>query len=221
MDDPTSSDAPDPGTTTVTERSLPATLFTAWRGLISSIAKLFVQLASSARSLARSWTRQWLAVREYHRTSALPWESTDARIRETAAAVGVRAFVFGAILAGLVTAATRGLVLPAVVTVAGEVLWAAIRFIIIALLMPRGAIGRAGLSIAFLAGLLPYALGATWLLRAVSLLLSAVLTHRGLVGAGLRARDTRLAIGWSFGGQIAVIAGGWLARALIAIVASS
>lgn len=105
------------------------------------------------------------------------------------------------------------------VAAAGEVLWASMRFIIIALLMPRGVISRSRLSVAFLAGLLPYALGITWLLRLIALGASASLTHRGLVGAGVSRDDTRVVIGWAFGGQAAVLATGWLVRAVVALVA--
>ncbi len=97
-------------------------------------------------------------------------------------------------------------------------LWAGARFIIIAMLMPRGAITRTRLSIVFLSGLLPYAFGATWLLRMVALGGSALLTRRGLLGAGVSARDVRVTVGWSFGGQAAILVGGWLVRAVIALI---
>ena len=202
-------------------RAVPTGLFAAWRRIVGSFAGLFPRIVRGARSAVQHWIGQWKRVRSYHLHAAEPWTDATAVERETAAAVGTRAFLFGLAAAGILAATSRGLPGPAVVTVAAEVLWAGVRFIIIAMLMPRGVIGRARLSVAFLAGLLPYALGATWLLRMIALAGSAALTHRGLLGAGVAEGDARITIGWSFGGQAAILVGGWLLRAVIALLSLS
>lgn len=197
--------------------TLAVDLFAAWRRVIGAVARAFARMATIMRSAARTWIAQWRLVLQYHASAAEAW-SRDATTRETAAALGVRGFVFGMTLAGITMAATRDLWLPGVITVVSEVLWAGMRFIIIALLMPRGAIGRSRLYVAYLAGLLPYAIGATWFLRLLALGLSALLTYRGLLGAGVAKDDAKVTLGWSFGGQAGIIAGGWLLRALLAAV---
>lgn len=200
-------------------RALPSALFAAWRGAVSGAASSILRVGSGVRASARAWVRQWPLVREYHSVSALPWDSHDGVARQTAAAVGLRAFLFGLILLGISISASTSRWLPVAVGVGSQVLWAGARFIILALLMPRGAIGRARLSTAYLAGLLPYAFAATWLLQLAALAVSAVLTRRGLTGAGVAERDAGIAIAWAFGGQAAIVVGGWAARALIAFVA--
>jgi hypothetical protein len=86
-------------------------------------------------------------------------------------------------------------------------------------MLPPGTTDRARLSAAYFAGLLPYVLGVTPVLRAVSLGASAYLTHRGLVGTGVTPGDAGRSVAWSFGGQVGVIAAGWAMRALVALVA--
>lgn len=198
---------------------VPSGLFTAWRRTIGAVASWPSRLSRFAASALRAWLSHWSDALVYHRQAAEAWTSAGTDQRRAAAALGLRAFIFGMIALAIVTASTGTGWGPGLVAAASEVLWAAMRFIIMALVMPRGVIGRARLSSAFLAGLLPYALGVTWLLRLGALGASAMLTHRGLVGAGVPRRDARLAIGWSFGGQAAVLAGGWLIRAIIALVA--
>ncbi|MDO8848212.1 MAG: hypothetical protein Q7W51_07510 [Coriobacteriia bacterium] len=221
MDEPHATDGVESDTDTPPLRAVPYGLFSAWRRMVNSIAGVVPRVVNGARSAVRTWIGQWRRVREYHRHASEPWTVATAADRETAAAVGTRAFLFGVVIAGIVTAQSSGLWGPAVVTTGTEVLWAGARFIIIAMLMPRGTITRTRLSIAFLAGLLPYAFGATWPLRMVALGGSALLTRRGLLGAGVSARDVRVTVGWSFGGQAAILVGGWLVRAVIALITLS
>lgn len=133
--------------------------------------------------------------------------------------MGLRAFVFGLLLSGIGISTSTSRWLPIAVAVGSQVLWAGARFIIIALLMPWGAIDRPRLSTAYLAGLAPYALAATWVLQFAAIAVSAVLTQRRLVGAGVSQRDARTAIAWAFGGQAGVAAGIWVARALVVLAA--
>lgn len=219
MQDPASDHSPEPPVQPVALGSVPTGLFAVWRRAIAAVASWPVRAGRGAISLTRSWASQWRATLRYHQDADRPWESVGATGREVAAALGLRAFVFGLIALAMLTASARNEWGPGAVVAAGEILWAGMRFIIIALLMPRGVIDRSRLSVAFLAGLLPYAFGVTWLLRLVALGASASLTHRGLVGAGVSRDDTRVVIGWAFGGQAAVLAGGWLVRAIVALLA--
>lgn len=199
----------------------PSGFFATWHRLVASMAAAATRSGRMVAAALRSWVAQWSQVRTYHANPALAFDADVDTGRKTAAAVGARAFVFGIVIAGILTSLPTGLPVPGVLTVAGEVLWAAARFVILALVLPRGAIDRSRLSVAFLAGLLPYAVGATATLRIASLALSALLTRRGLIGAGMASRATDVAIGWSFGGQMGVIALGWLARLALTLVASA
>lgn len=211
-------DAPrEPRTDEPDIRSVPAGLFAAWRRMISGLASIGTRTGAGVRRLAARWARQWPLVRAYHAGAALPWEPAGDRERRAAAALGLRAFVFGLVLCGIGTSASTSRWLPIAVAVGSQVLWAGVRFIIVALLMPRGAIDRARLSTAYLAGLTPYVFAATWALQLAALAASALLTARGLLGAGVPRRDVRIAIAWAFGGQVAVAAGLWVMRALVVL----
>lgn len=203
----------------VTFGAVPSGFFAVWRRAIGAAVGIPARVGRSMSRVARSWWSQWRGALEYHRNAAAPWETAESASREAAAALGARGFMFGMIALAIVTASARNVWGPGVVAAGGEILWAGVRFIIIALLMPRGAIGRSRLSVAFLAGLFPYAIGVTWLLRLVALGASAVLTLRGMRGAGVSESDSRVAVGWAFGGQAAVLAAGWIVRAIVALVA--
>lgn len=204
-----------------TQRAILSGVFPAWHRLVSSVAGLYARTVVAASAAAKNWVGQWSLVVAYHKDPVTAWASADARCRTTAAAIGARAFAFGIVATALIGAATKGAWTSGLLILITELLWAAARFIIIAMLMPKGSITRARLSMAFLAGLVPYALGMTAPLRVVSLLLSALLTHRGLSGAGVAARDVNIAIGWSFGGQAGFVVAGWLARAALVLVAGN
>lgn len=201
--------------------AVPSGVFAMWHRLVASMMAATARSGRMVASVARSWTAQWSRVRTYHADPALAFDADLDADRKTAAAAGIGAFAFGVLIAGILASLPTGLPVPGLLTVASETLWAVARFVILALLVPRGAIDRARLSVAFLAGLLPYAIGATAALRIASLALSAVLTRRGLLGAGVNPRATNVAIGWSFGGQIGVLALGWLARFALALVAGA
>lgn len=198
-------------------RSVPAGLFAAWRRMISGLASLGARTGAGARRLAVAWAGQWPLIRSYHAGAASPWEPAGESARRTSGALGLRAFIFGLVLCGISVSTTTSRWLPVAVAVGSQVLWASARFIIVALLMPRGVIDRTRLSTAYLAGLMPYALAATWVFQLAALAASAVLTERGLLGAGVPRRDARIAIAWAFGGQAAVVAGLWVARALLVL----
>lgn len=187
------------------------------RGASSSVAVLR-RLARVFLVAGRRWVVQWQRVWDYLRGAGDPWRDEGAEGREAAAAAGVRAFALGLVLAGWAAVSAKNTWMPGLAVILAELLWAAARFVIIAWLMPRGAIDRRRLSVAYLAGLLPFVVGVTAPLRVVALVASAYLTRQGLRGAGVRMRDVDQAIAWSFGGQIAVATAGWLGRVLLALV---
>lgn len=190
-----------------------------WHRTLSAIVSFLTRVAVIVLRATRAWAAQWPRVAQYHGDPSTAWSAEGERVRETAAAAGVRAFVFGVVVASVIEAASRNAVAAGVGVAVVEVLWAGARFIIIALLVPRGTIDRQRLSVAYLAGLLPYALGVTLPLRIAALFASAVLTHRGLLAGGMARSDASRAVAWSFGGQAAAVAAGWLARALLALSA--
>lgn len=193
-------------------------IVSSWHRGASAVIALILRIARALLVAARAWGVQWQRVWHYLRTAGDPWRDEGARGREAAAAVGVRAFVLGLVLAGWAAVSVKNTWMPGVALIVAELLWAGARFIIIAWLMPRGAIDRRRLSVAYLAGLMPYVVGITAPMRVVSLLASAYLTRQGMRGAGVRPRDVDQAIAWSFGGQFAVTAAGWLGRVLLALV---
>lgn len=203
----------------VTLEAVPSGLFAAWRRALAAMVATPSRVVHALAGGGRLWSSRWRDATAYHRHPAAAWEAGGAARRQSAAALGVRAFIFGIIALAILTASARNGWGPGIVAAGAEVLWAGMRFIIIALLMPRGAINRTRLSAAFLAGLVPYAIACTWLLRLVALLGSAVLTYRGIEGAGVSRGDARVAVGWGFGGQAAVLAGGWIVRAVVALLA--
>mgnify|MGYP001273132701 CR=1 FL=1 len=219
MRDEASDHSDDAATPSVGLSGIASRLFIIWRRVIATVALWPVRVGRAMTTLARAWISQWRAALRYHLNADSPWKAADVKDREVAAALGLRAFAFGLIALAVLTASSRNAWGPGAVAAAGELLWAGMRFIIIALLMPHGAIDRPRLSVAFLAGLAPFALGVTWLLRLVALGLSALLTYRGLRGAGVSRDDTRVVVGWAFGGQAAVLASGWLVRAIVALLA--
>lgn len=194
-------------------------LFSIWRRLLTALASAARRSALLVRRAAHAWMMQWVGFFRYHRDAALPWSPEGHRDRQRAAAIGVRALVFGVTLAALSAAGLRDSWLAAAAVSGEQLLWASARFIIIALVSPRGALDRPRLTTAFMAGLVPYAAGVTPTLRILALAGSAILTYRGLQGAGLRPGEARTAIVWSFGGQAAVAGLGWVLRALVALTA--
>ncbi|MHB1323644.1 MAG: hypothetical protein ACYCXZ_04770 [Coriobacteriia bacterium] len=195
-----------------------AAMFTAWRQLLDSSAGALARVGRRASRTWHAWSAQWVLLGEYHAISALPWREEAGRARETASAVGLRAFAFGMLVAGLATSAARNAWVPGVAVVILEVLWAAARYVIIALTVPKGSVDRWRLGTACFAGLVPYVFGATPALRLIALAASGHLTHRGLIGAGVPRADASRAIAWSFGGQVGVTAAGWVLRAGVALL---
>lgn len=199
-------------------RTVVSMLFSTWRRTLGVVFGKTIPSRGRLMAAVERWRSQWGAVRTYIAHPAAAW-SGDAAAAEFAAAFGLRAFVFG-ILAGAVIAIAGGSApVAAIATLAIEFAWAAARLVIVLLLTPASLLPRRRLVVACSAGLAPYMFGVLAPLRLLSFLASALLTYRGLAAAGLSGRDTRLAVGWAFGGQVAVMAFAWIARgALTALV---
>lgn len=192
-------------------------VFAVWQKSLSVVADWSARAARALRAYARAWTAQWSMAVKFHADPAMRDEA--GKMREAAAAIGVRAFVFGLIAGAAFAVSKNNSYASGFAVVAGEVLWAAARFIIIGALLPRDVTDRTQLSAAFLAGLLPYALGFTPALRTVALAISALLTYRGMTGGGIHKSEARLATGWAFGGQAGVVLAGWLVRIAVTLLA--
>lgn len=196
-------------------RELIAALFRAWRRL----------LTTTLRGINRGWTRLrlagahradgWRTVRDYLTDTVAVWSDASPARLTSAAAFGLRAFAAGLIISTGIAFGAGSRLPAAGLVVLTELLWAATRLAIALLVLPADA-PRSKALLAYAAGLAPYAVGVTPLLRLVSLVLSGALTARGLRGAGVTAGHARSAVVWSFGGQAVVVVGGALIRGVIA-----
>lgn len=196
---------------------LASTLFRMWRRLLTAIACGCTRAWVHVRDAAARWAAGWLPVRAYLADPVAAWSGDSPARLMPAVAFGLRAFAAGLLISAGVALGT-GVRLPAAgLVILTELLWVAARLAIIVLLTPTG-LPRSRALAAFAAGLAPYAFGITPLLRLGSLGLSAVLTARGLRGAGAAAGTVRLATGWAFGGQAAIMAGGVALRGLLAAI---
>jgi hypothetical protein len=172
---------------------------------------------SYVRGALRSWLRRWAeAIQPLREPELFGTRPTAAR---AASALGVSAFAIGLLLAAAIAVAEGAPPRFALARTIQELLWAGGRFTILALLVRRSALPRASLATAFLAGLVPYAIGVTAGVRIAALLASWLLTVRALRGAGLESSVRRRACGWAFGGHLGTLAAGWLLRGALAVVA--
>ena len=188
---------------------------TARRGLRRRVARGRAWVDASTARL-HGWNERMAAARRYVLAPADAWIRQDAPAVSAAAAVGPRYLIAGLLLAAAYTRATGGTIGEALAPAFVEIVWALGRLGAIALLVPARELPRPRLAAAYLAGLLPYVFGVTTWLRVVVLVASALLTFRGLTGAGLGGRRARTAVLWAFGGQVGVVAFGWVARAALA-----
>lgn len=196
-------------------QAMGAGIFGMWRRALAFALRTASITSRGVRAGARRWWAQWPAALLFLRDpAAADPAGVPAR---TAAAIGMRGFAFGVIVAGVVASVGSSMWVAGAFTTLTEVLWAGARLAILALLLPARAAGRGRLATAFASGLLPYALGATPLLRLAALGISAWLTYRALAPAAA-PRDARTAVVWAFGGQTGAMALGWLGRAAMALL---
>ena len=190
-------------------------LFAAWQRSLDGAYRAVRSACRAATEGTRRWTAHWALVRRYYVDPADPRH--DTATRGTAAAFGLRAFAFGMLASGALAVATGDPERTAIAAIIVEVIWAAGRFAVCAAILPATT-PRDRLLRAYLAGLVPYAFGLTATLRWAALAASAVMTARGLRGTGVGAPETRSAVAWAFGGQVAVVALGFVARAGLALL---
>lgn len=188
-----------------------------WMRLLSALARAVQGLGCALTRYIRAWRSRSLAARDYFLDPDDVWLHQDGVAISAAAAVGLRLFVVGMLATVGLALATGGVGRVAVITSGIEAVWAAARYAILVALVPSTALPRARLTAAYLAGLAPFAVGATALLRTAALIASGLLTFRGLTAAGLRRRTAAGAAVFAFGGQMGVVALGWLLRAAIAL----
>jgi len=105
---------------------------------------------------------------------------------------------------------------------AASLMWMVIRWLGMRLAAPRlFTEDRAALRGALALGLLSYSLAVTPELRLVAWFAAAVVTAWALLRVGRQRREVLLAVGFAWGMQALVVAGGWLARnALVALLAA-
>jgi hypothetical protein len=194
--------------------------FIAWRRALSSGYRRVRAVALWIAGRVAGWAGQWGRVIRYFTTPASERIHEDADASR-AAAFGVRAFAFGLLASGSITIATGGTSRAAVATLAVELAWAAGRFAICAALVPVTTLPRSRLALAYLTGLVPFALGLTAPLRIAALAASALLTAREFHAAGPDAGTVRTAVGWAFGGQALVVVFGFVLRGGLAALTGS
>ena len=154
--------------------------------------------------MSGAWHSQWHALVVHLRDPRTHWQTRDGTAIAATAAFGIRALAFGLLTATAVLLAAEQPLRAGIGAAFAELVWAAGRYAILALLLTPRPLRRRRLVAAYLAGLAPYLFGVTPGLRLVSLVASGWLTYRGLRGAGLAAKPARSAIAWAFGGQLAL-----------------
>lgn len=196
-------------------RSFTSELFRAWRRLLTApVRTLRLVWARSRRQSAR-WAEGWLLVWRYLTDTGAAWSGETPQCVTTPASFGLRAFVAGLLVATGILLGTGSSLATAGLSALIELLWAAARITIILLVLPPD-VRRSHAVLACAAGLAPYAIGVTPVLRFVSLGLSAVLTLRGLREADVPPEAARASVGWAFGGQAAIMIAGVAGRTFIA-----
>ncbi len=200
-----------------TLRELASALFLGWRRALTAIASGLQQAWCRTSRAASRWQARWSPVRSYLADTESAWQVERGTVIGPAVAFGVRAFACGMLVSIGVAISTGSGLAAAVLPVLTEALWTAARLMIVLLVVPTTA-SRRDVLCAFGAGLAPYALGFTPLLRLASLILSGILTARGLAATGVAAGNARAATTWAFGGQAAIVVSGTVVRGAIALL---
>jgi len=194
-----------------------AALFLAWRRLLTTLVRgvgcAWVQMSRAGEH----WAAGWHTVHAYLTDTDTAWADNPPTHLTAAAVFGLRAFLAGLLISVGLALGTGSRLPEAALAALIEFLWATARLSIVLLVLPSEST-RSRVLVAFTAGLAPYVLGLTPLLRLVSLWLSAVLTSRGLLGADITPPLVRSAIRWAFGGQAVVVIGGLAIRGAIALL---
>ncbi len=194
-----------------------AALFCVWRRAVTRVLRSGAGLRQTLVASATRWIDTWKTMLAY--TLHAPTRAANPDTGpDLVAGFGVMAFVAGMLIAiGCAVGEGDG---PATIAAAaaGGIAWAVARFWVL-LLVLRGRRPRAVIARVYLAGLVPYALAVSPLLRFVALALSAALTARGLRAADVPAADVRTATVWAFGGQALVSLLGTVARDVLTVLA--
>lgn len=193
-----------------------AALFLLWRRAVTRTWHAGRRFRGALRNAAGHWVDAWSAELGYILHPGRNLQHTDAR-RGVVAGFGVLSFVAGMLLA-IGIAVSRGDRPAAIVgVIAVEIAWTVARFWVLTLVL-RDIEPRESVAALYLAGLVPYALAATPVMRFGALALSALLTSRGLLGAGIPSADARTATAWAFSGQVLVLLLGFVMRGALAML---
>lgn len=154
------------------------------------------------------------AVVAYVRSPRDAVASADSRGLNALTTVGALAVTAGALLSVPVSRALGAGWLAAFVYVGWLAVWAIVRLAVLRLAAPRAALGTR-FEAAWGGALLPFVFAVTRPLDLIALAVSAVLTVRGLEGAGVSRTDAVRCVAFAFGGQLVVELAAWIARSAV------
>jgi hypothetical protein len=189
-------------------------LFSGWKRVLARVG--------TALSPAEPLKRIVTVLRDAARFVRVPETLGDVESASAnrVAALGIGALFVGALAGVAVGRFTSGSLGVPTTQALGMLIWAGARLAILMALAPRGADPRRRTYTAWAVSLIPFALGATEGLRLVALLASAWLCLRALESLDESPQTAKTMVLWAFGGQVAVVALGWLLRGGIAAIAS-
>lgn len=196
-----------------------AALFLVWRRSVTRAWRIGGRLSRTLADSTSSSARTWKIALGHIIHPEQGTTDTDARWH-LASAFGVIAFASGALIAVGFSIGNGDSPATIAVTILSETAWAAARLWVL-LLVLRSRQLRVRITHAFLAGLAPYALAFSPLLRFSALVLSAIVTTRGLRAVEVSAADARTATAWAFGGQALMTLLGAIARGMFTVLALS
>lgn len=142
---------------------------------------------------------------------------SDGETHARLAALGVRAFVAGALGLAAVSVIRGETSATALSQALAALAWALARLGILVYFARRDRSTRSGVITAWAVGLFPYVIGVTSGMRLIAFVLSAVYTAASLEGMGVDR--TRSLVTKAFGAQALVIGLSWAIRALVALIA--
>lgn len=189
-------------------------LFSGWRRVVSR-AWAAAAPADRLRLMTETIADTARFLREPATLAGLAPHSADR-----VASLGVRSLLLGMTATAALGWAVSGSPGVPLASAFGMLAWAAARLaILMALATPRSG-SRVLVFSAWACSLLPFAVGATDLLRMIALAVSAWLCLGALRALDEPESSARTMVAWAFGGQAAVITAGWLLRGGIAAVFS-
>ena len=189
-------------------------LFSGWKRVLARVGTAL----SPVRPLKRIGTVLRDAASFVRHPATLGHLEANAVKRVTT--VGVGSLFVGALAGVAVGRFTSGSFGVPTTQALGMLIWAVARLAILMALAPRSNGARSRTYTAWAVSLIPFALGATEGLRLIALLASAWLCLGALNSLDESPQAAKTMVLWAFGGQVGVVALGWLLRGGIAALAS-